>query len=82
DLPSCRLLKVDVDGGEIGVLRGAEAFLARHRPLLVIEVMNFNIAEALSLIDKAGYAMIRENAQAKTHSDFVFSPVEQEPPAL
>lgn len=82
DLPACRLLKVDVDGGEIGVLRGAEGFLARHRPLLVIEVMNFNIAEALSLIDKAGYAMVRENAQAKTHSDFVFSPVEQETPDL
>ncbi|WP_340643878.1 FkbM family methyltransferase [Phenylobacterium sp.] len=82
ELPSCRLLKVDVDGGEIGVLRGAEAFLARHRPLLVIEVMNFNIAEALSLIDKAGYAMVRENARAKTHSDFVFSPAEQEPPLL
>ena len=81
-LPSCRLLKVDVDGGEIGVLRGAEAFLAKHRPLLVIEVMNFNIAEALSLIDKAGYAMIRETAQATTHSDFVFSPVEQDVPAF
>lgn len=82
DLPSCGLLKVDVDGGEIGVLRGAEAFLARHRPLLVIEVMNFNTAEALILIDKAGYAMIRENAQAGTHSDFVFSPVERDPPVL
>lgn len=82
DLPACRLLKIDVDGGEIGVLRGAEGFLARHRPLLAIEVMNFNIAEALSLIEKAGYAMVRENAQAKTHSDFVFSPVEQDAPDL
>lgn len=82
DLPSCRLLKVDVDGGEIGVLRGAEAFLAKHRPLLVIEVMNFNTAEALSLIEKAGYAMIRENVEARTHSDFVFSPVERDPPLL
>ena len=82
DMSSCRLLKIDVDGGEIGVLRGAEAFLAKHRPVLVIEVMNFNTAEALSLIDKAGYALVRENAQAKTHSDFVFSPAEQELPAL
>lgn len=82
DLPSCRLLKVDVDGGEIGVLRGAAGFLARHRPLLVIEVMNFNMAEALGLIEQAGYALIRENAEAPTHSDLVFAPAESEPPAL
>src|SRR5512147_2665678 len=30
-------VKIDVEGGEIGVLRGGRDFLARHRPLLSVE---------------------------------------------
>lgn len=82
DLPSCGRLTVDVDGGEIGVLRGAAGFLARRRPLLVIKVVNFNIAQAFSRIEQAGYALIRENAEAPTHSDLVFAPAERDPPTL
>ena len=32
-----RYVKIDVEGGEIGVLRGGRDFLARHRPLLSVE---------------------------------------------
>ena len=32
-----RLVKIDVEGAELGVLRGAEATLAEHRPLLLLE---------------------------------------------
>ena len=32
-----RLLKIDVEGGELGVLRGGMGLLARHRPVVVFE---------------------------------------------
>lgn len=42
------LIKIDVEGWELDVLKGAEAVLGRHRPLLYIEVMEpqFEAVEA------------------------------------
>ena len=37
ELPVPALLKVDVDGGEMAVLRGAREVLARHRPHVIVE---------------------------------------------
>lgn len=37
NLPSCRLLKADVEGMEEAVLRGAAGLIARHRPILYVE---------------------------------------------
>lgn len=36
-LKSLRLLKIDVEGLEVGVLRGATETIARHRPVLFVE---------------------------------------------
>ena len=36
-LPHCRLIKVDVEGMELSVLRGGQGLIARHRPLLYVE---------------------------------------------
>ncbi len=36
-LPACHLVKVDVEGMELEVLRGGRETLARHRPLLYVE---------------------------------------------
>jgi hypothetical protein len=38
ELGDARLLFVDAEGSEVGVLRGAEAFLSRHKPVIFIEV--------------------------------------------
>lgn len=37
DLPRCRFLKIDVEGGEYDVVRGGEAFIRRTRPVVVFE---------------------------------------------
>jgi FkbM family methyltransferase len=37
DLPSCSLIKVDVDGKELEVLKSGEMLIERHRPVLYFE---------------------------------------------
>lgn len=70
------LLKVDVDGGEIGVLQGVQDTLKRLRPLVAIEIMNWNIKEALDLLFARDYAILYEDIRADTHSDFILAPRE------
>ncbi len=40
DCPPVSLIKIDVEGGELAVLRGATATLARHRPAILCEIDN------------------------------------------
>lgn len=70
----CRLLKIDVDGGEVAVLRGAQQLLSTTRPIVAIEVMNFNISQVLAIMEASGYVLASERFQAQTHSDFIFTP--------
>ena len=58
------LLKVDVEGAELALLRGAKEVLRRHRPLLLLEVNEGSLsrqgsssAEVLALLDEAGYTV-------------------------
>ena len=37
DLPACHFLKVDVEGMEVEVLRGAQNTIATYRPLMYVE---------------------------------------------
>lgn len=71
-LPAIHLMKLDVEGYELKVLRGAKSILERHKPILFIEVDNDNLndqgdsAKELVLFLKAcGYQSIR---QAETSS--------------
>lgn len=51
------LVKIDVEGAELEVLRGARQALLRHRPALLIEV---NDPEGLNvLLDELGYQQVR-----------------------
>jgi FkbM family methyltransferase len=75
-LGQCALLKVDVDGGEPGVLEGARDMLARLRPVVSIEVLNFNTRRVLGLFEAYGYEVLREDSRNEAYSDFVFVPRE------
>ncbi|HEX3887758.1 MAG TPA: FkbM family methyltransferase [Phenylobacterium sp.] len=58
NLTACHLLKVDVEGFEVQVLRGAADTIRRLRPLLYVE--NDRVAhqqEVISLIAELGYRM-------------------------
>lgn len=48
------LIKLDIEGAELAALRGAEAILARHRPVLLVEVME----EALALQGASAAALL------------------------
>lgn len=54
------LLKIDVEGGELDVLKGAERILRRHRPVLLIEceqrhLAHGTVADCLQYLAALGY---------------------------
>jgi FkbM family methyltransferase len=58
DLPSLRLLKVDVEGMEVEVLRGAGQLIMKHRPILYVENDRRDRSERLiELIMEMGYEL-------------------------
>lgn len=65
-LPSCGLIKLDLEGAEYRALRGAEETVRRCRPLLVIEVDKYGkrfgnrARHLLGLIDALGYRQVAE----------------------
>lgn len=55
-LPACRFIKVDVEGMESAVLRGAAATISRCRPLIYVENDREDASrELIELIDGFGY---------------------------
>ena len=55
EIPIPELIKIDVEGAEIGVLRGAESTLHQARPVLLIELHGTNQAIA-SLLESLAYS--------------------------
>ncbi|USQ96747.1 FkbM family methyltransferase [Caulobacter sp. RL271] len=55
-LPACHLIKIDVEGMEIDVLRGATETIKTHRPLIYMECQNDERGQAsLELLKSLGY---------------------------
>lgn len=53
------LVKIDVEGSELGVLRGAAEVLARHRPNLIVETEyrhGADVSAVFGLLQQLGYA--------------------------
>lgn len=58
DVPDLRLMKIDVEGMEIDVIKGAEKTIEKHQPFLYVENDRPENSETLlKLIDSKGYAM-------------------------
>jgi FkbM family methyltransferase len=58
ELPACGLIKIDAEGFEPQVLRGAAATIARCRPLIYTENDRADLqGEVIGLIDGMGYRM-------------------------
>ncbi len=53
-------IKIDVERGELGVLKGARGLIARHRPLMLVEVADANLEGFRGLLDELGYAVQAE----------------------
>jgi FkbM family methyltransferase len=73
--PPPRLIKIDVEGGEFDVLRGAQVMLGAHRPYILFEC-DFNIqrwgysrAEIYKYVREAGYELfaIGPDSEAFVH---------------
>lgn len=77
-LTACRLLKIDVDGGEMLVLRGAERFIGALRPIIAIEVSNFNTTAVQAFMHRHGYVCAWEDFHPTVYGDFLFIPSEAE----
>jgi hypothetical protein len=54
------LIKIDTEGGELAVLRGARELLAAHRPLVVFE-------HSVKIADLAGYTLDSVWAELEPH---------------
>lgn len=66
-IPSCSLLKIDVEGFELDVVRGATEFLTRTKPIIILETIpanagryNYDIMDAVHHIEAlGGYVHVR-----------------------
>lgn len=57
NLPACHLIKIDVEGMEIDVLRGAAKTIKAHRPLIYMECQPDKRSQSsLKLLKSMGYA--------------------------
>jgi len=79
--PPPDVVKLDVEGSEGDVLRGAQRLLAEHRPALVIE-LHGTATEVCDLLDAAGYAAERLDAAeapraAPAHAHLLARPIDR-----
>lgn len=83
NLPRVDLIKIDVEGAELDVLRGGQQTLAHYRPHLIIEVQNetsgsagYAADEILSFLEPMGYSFftIGRNARLRPLSRETLKP--------
>ncbi len=71
DLPACHLLKIDVEGAEAAVIRGAVQTILRHRPMLYVENDRRHLSPALiQLIGSFGYGLFWHLPRLESGDDF------------
>jgi hypothetical protein len=61
--PPPAVVKIDVEGAEVSVLRGAQRLLEQIRPRILCEVSSGNREEASSILKSAGYRLYDAEAR-------------------
>jgi FkbM family methyltransferase len=83
NLPSCHLIKIDVDGNELEVLKSGEALIRDHRPVLYFEN---DIREAsaplLAYVLELGYDLFWHRAPIFSQNNFFGNPVNHWSPQI
>ena len=76
DIPDAGLLKIDAEGFELFILRGAEATLARCKPVVIVEQKRGHASryglgdrDAIPFLQSLGYRLVREIS-----GDFILVP--------
>ena len=60
DFPAVDFVKIDVEGMEHDLLRGAKQFFAKHNPILFIEIWNEHFEQVDALLQDYGYALFEK----------------------
>jgi FkbM family methyltransferase len=83
NLRRCDLIKIDVEGMEIDVLRGATDTILRHRPILFVEIIKSDKNAISSLLLSSGYRIFEVgiNFLAIHSSDRTLSEIKFQPSA-
>ena len=66
--PELHIIKMDVEGAQISVLEGARETLARHKPLIWIELLPNDIEESHEKLTSLGYDRIEK----LSNTDFIY----------
>jgi FkbM family methyltransferase len=61
------VIKIDIQGGELNALKGAEKIIRKHRPILFVEIMDYSkdAKEARTYLHELGYSIhyLTKNSQ-------------------
>jgi FkbM family methyltransferase len=70
NIPIVNLIKIDVEGAELEVLKGSLNLLEKHKPVLLIEVHHNELGrkseEVYTILEQYGYDLIIERRSIKT----------------
>lgn len=67
------LVKIDVEGAELGVLEGLTKVLKTKRPKLIIEVRNENESGVLSLLESFGYIVSQVPGSGWEEAKYIYA---------
>jgi FkbM family methyltransferase len=77
DLPACHLVKADVEGAEVEVLKGAEQLIMTHRPIMYLENDRAERSEELlTLVEQLDYRAYWYVVQLFNPGNFFADPVD------
>ncbi|MFQ5622737.1 MAG: FkbM family methyltransferase [Paracoccaceae bacterium] len=68
------MFKIDVEGMEIGVLRGLSALIRRSRPKIFVEVENANAQAFQELAEEYGYAIVERFQRYRRNVNYLLEP--------